>query len=74
MEFVIGPVLALLMGMKFTDFKNKQLEERVAALEFTVDRLNTLTVSIESEMPKKMLTTIVPIAQAVRKLNEQVGL
>jgi len=74
MEFVIGPVLALLMGMKFTDFKNKQLEERLAALEFTADRLNTLTISMESEMPKKMLTTIVPIAQAVKKLNEQVGL
>ena len=74
MEFVIGPVLALLMGMKFTDFKNKQLAERVAALEFTVDRLNTSTVSMESEMPKKMLTTIVPIAQAVKKLNEQIGL
>lgn len=74
MEFVIGPVLALLMGMKFTDFKNKKLEERVAALEFSVDRLNTSAVSMEAEMPKKMLATIVPIAQAVKKLNEQVGL
>ena len=74
MEFVIGPVLALLMGMKFTDFKNKELEKRVAALEFTVDRLNTSAVSMEAEMPKKMLATIVPIAQAVKKLNEQVGL
>tara|TARA_R110002050_G_scaffold136933_1_gene260267 strand:+ start:138 stop:401 length:264 start_codon:yes stop_codon:yes gene_type:complete len=74
MEIVIGPVLALLLGMKFTDYKSKALEERVKRLEETVALVTTSATTMETEMPKKMLATIIPIAQAVKKLNEQVGL
>jgi len=74
MEFVIGPVLGLLLGMKFTDYKSKELEARVKRLEGSVELVTTSATTMEAEMPKKMLATIVPIAQAVKKLNEQVGL
>ena len=74
MEYVVGPVLTLLLGMKFTDYRSKALETRVKRLEETMEVVTTSATTMEVEMPKKMLATIVPIAQAVKKLNEQVGL
>ena len=33
LEFVIGPVLALLVGMKFSVYKNKENEKQIAELK-----------------------------------------
>ncbi len=74
MEYVVGPVIALLLGMKFTDFKSKEQEKKIASLEESVTLVTTSATTMEAEMPKKMLATIVPIAQAVKKLNQEVGL
>ena len=67
LEYVIGPVVALLLGMKFTDFKDKNKDVQIKALEAKVELL-------ENEVPKKMMATLVPVAKAVQKLNQQVGL
>ena len=74
MEFVIGPVVALLFGMKFTDFKSKQQEAKAKALEQRIEVLETRLTANETEMPKQMLATIVPVAKAVQQLNRQVGI
>ena len=70
-EYVVGPILALLIGMKFTDFKAKEEHKLMA------DQVAALTLklaTVENELPKKVLATIVPVAKAVQKLNEEVGL
>jgi len=67
LEYVIGPVVALLLGMKFTDFKDKSKNVQIKALEAKIELL-------EDEVPKKMMATLVPVAKAVQKLNQQVGL
>ena len=67
LEYVIGPVVALLLGMKFTDFKDKSKDVQIKALEAKIELL-------ENEVPKKMMATLVPVAKAVQKLNQQVGL
>ena len=67
LEYIVGPVLALLLGMKFTDFKSKAKDEKIVELE------NKIAL-IESETPKKMMATLMPVAKAVQKLNQQVGL
>ena len=66
-EYIIGPVLALLLGMKFTDLKNKEKDVKISELESKIEL-------IETETPKKMMATLVPVAKAVQKLNQQVGL
>ena len=33
LEYIIGPVLALLLGMKFTDFKSKEKDAKIVELE-----------------------------------------
>ena len=67
LEYIVGPVLALLLGMKFTDLKNKEKDVKISELESKIEL-------IETETPKKMMATLVPVAKAVQKLNQQVGL
>jgi len=70
MEYVVGPVIALLLGMKFTDWKIKQKEAVIADLEQRVE----LVQQTEAELPKKVMATVMPIAKAVQKINQEIGL
>ena len=70
-EYAVGPILALLLGMKFTDFKAK---EEHKLMEAKVEELTKKLDVVKNELPKKVVTTILPIAKAVQKLNEEVGL
>ncbi len=67
LEFVVGPVLSLLIALKFGDIKDKRREKEIAELKEQV-------VLIENELPKKVMATMLPVAKAVQKLNQQVGL
>jgi len=67
LEYIVGPVLALLLGMKFTDLKCKQKDAKITELE---EKLSL----VETETPKKLMATLMPVAKAVQKLNQQVGL
>jgi hypothetical protein len=67
LEYIVGPVLALLLGMKFTDLKSKEKDAKITELEEKI----TL---VETETPKKMMATLMPVAKAVQKLNQTVGL
>ena len=67
LEFIVGPVLSLLIALKFGDIKDKRREKEIAELKEQV-------VLIENELPKKVMTTILPVAKAVQKVNQQLGL
>ena len=74
LEYVVGPLLALLVGMKFSVYKNKETEKTIAELKEQVVLLEKSTTSLENELPKKVMATMLPVAKAVQKLNQQVGL
>ena len=74
LEYVIGPVLALLVGMKFSVYKSKETDKQIAELKEKVVLLEKSASSLESELPKKVMATMLPVAKAVQKLNQQVGL
>lgn len=74
MEYVLGPILALLAGMKFSVWKAKQLENKIVSLEAKVETVVTRLDETDAEMPKRLMATVAPVAIAVKKLNEQVGL
>ena len=73
-EYIVGPILALLLGMKFTTFKNKEQEKVVASLQAKIEVLEKSSQQLEEELPKKVMATMLPVAKAVQKLNQQVGL
>ena len=67
LEIIVGPVLALLLGMKFTDMKSKEKDAKITELESKI-------ALMETETPKKLMATLMPVAKAVQKLNQEVGL
>lgn len=67
LEFVVGPVLSLLIALKFGDMKDKEREKELVTLREKVELM-------EAELPKKVMATMLPVAKAVQKLNQQVGL
>jgi hypothetical protein len=67
LEFVVGPVISLLIALKFGDMKDKKRVEEIKNLEAHIE-------VIENELPKKVMATMLPVAKAVQKLNAQVGL
>jgi len=70
LEYIVGPVVALLLGMKFTDYKVKEKAEQLQELKTRIEKIEER----ESELPKRIMATVMPVAQAVNKLNAQVGL
>ena len=74
LEFVVGPILSLLIAMKFDDIRDKKQKEEIAALQEKVIVLEKSASSLESELPKKVMASMMPVAKAVQKLNQQVGL
>ena len=74
LEFVVGPVLSLLIALKFGDIKDKKRESEINALQQRVELLEKSSSELENELPKKVMATMLPVAKAVQKLNQQVGL
>ena len=71
MEYVVGPVLALLIGMKFADYKTKELQKKVDTVIETVDQK---IVEQNTNMSQQTLKILMPVAKSVTKINEQLGL
>ena len=95
--YVVGPVLALLISLKFTQKQSTELQrdyvdlvakvelleangastklqENYVKLTAKVDLLEYRGAEADKEMLQKVMTTLMPIAKAVNKLNQEVGL
>ena len=74
MEYVIGPVLALLLSLKFSQQNDVKQRKRYEELAAKVEVLEKRNEEVDKEMLQKIMTTVMPIAKAVNKLNQEVGL
>jgi hypothetical protein len=74
MYYVLGPILALLVSLKYTQQQNtKQLKE-YETLVARVELIENRNEALDKEMLQKIMTTVMPIAKAVNKLNQEVGI
>jgi hypothetical protein len=74
MYYVLGPVLALLVSLKYTQQQNTKHQKEYEALVTKVELLENRNEQVDKEMLQKIMTTVMPIAKAVNKLNQEVGL
>jgi len=74
MYFAVGPILALLISLKYTQQQNQKHQKEYEALVTKVELLETRNEAVDKEMLQKIMTTVMPIAKAVNKLNQEVGL
>ena len=70
LEVIVGPVLAVLVTLKLSDMNLKKQGLEITALKADIELLKVA----EQETPKKMMATLIPIAKAVNKINQQLGL
>jgi len=85
MELIIGPALALIGSMFFTVVSAKKTEQRIddietssrkqiVLLEDKAAMLESKMIDITQNTEIKFAQTLAPVAQAVKALNEQVGI
>ena len=70
-EYLVGPVVAVLISMKFTDYKVKELSKKVEEVSKTCDARVT---EVNQQTSKALIGTLTPVAKAIKQLNEQVGI
>ena len=74
MYFAVGPILALLISLKYTQQQTTKHQKEYEALVAKVELLETRNEAVDKEMLQKIMTAVMPIAKAVNKLNQEVGL
>jgi len=88
MEYVIGPVLALLLGLKYSHYTGNKNKELIDALKSKVENTEEVAISLSSRMTtaeniinvidkqtlSKMVTTIQPVASAIKDIQAFVGM
>ena len=74
MYYAVGPVLALLISLKFTQQQNTKHQKEYEALVTRVELIENRNEALDKELLQKIMTTVMPIAKAVNKLNQEVGL
>ena len=74
MYFVVGPILALLISLKFTQQQQTKHKLEYEALLAKVEVLENRSAETETTILKNVMSTVMPIAKAVNKLNREVGL
>jgi hypothetical protein len=74
MYYAVGPILALLISLKYTQQQQTKHQKEYEALVTKVELLETRNEQVDKEMLQKIMTTVMPIAKAVNKLNQEVGL
>ena len=73
-EYAVGPVIALLISLKFGQVKAKKQEEVIAELTQRVTATELKVDTIDRETLKKMMVTVSPVAKAVKQLQDAVGI
>jgi len=74
MYYAVGPILALLISLKYTQQQNTKQQKEYEALVARVELIENRNDALDKEMLQKIMTTVMPIAKAVNKLNQEVGI
>jgi len=73
--YIAGPLVAVVISLKYTESKIKAHHEECCGLiREKVELIEKQKDEHETEMLKKVMTTVMPIAKAVNKLNNEVGI
>ena len=73
-EYLVGPIVAVLVSLKYTkymtDKQSVKCETCCAKIELVEQKLEVH----DKEILQKVMTTVLPVAKAVNRLNNEVGI
>ena len=73
MYYVLSGVLAVLVSLKYTKHVTSKHQAEYEALVEKVELVEKSIDDHDTETLKKVMTTVLPIAKAVNRLNNEVG-
>tara|TARA_R100001015_G_C4447253_1_gene38671 strand:- start:24 stop:251 length:228 start_codon:yes stop_codon:yes gene_type:complete len=73
MYYVLSGVLAVLVSLKYTKHVTSKHQAEYEALVEKVELVEKSIADNDTETLKKVMTTVLPIAKAVNRLNNEVG-
>ena len=73
MYYALSGILAVLVSLKYTKFMTDKQEEKYNELVAKIELVEKRNSQIDKEMLQKVMTTVLPIAKAVNRLNQEVG-
>ena len=73
-EYVVGPLVAALISLKFTDYRVKKQAEKIADQEQTIGRVVKIVEAMDKETLRKMMVILTPMSKAVKQLQDEVGI
>ena len=74
MYYVLSGVLAVLVSLKYTKHVTSKHQAEYQALVEKVELVEKSIDDHDTETLQKVMTTVLPIAKAVNKLNNEVGI
>jgi len=78
MEYLLGPIIAAVISIAFSEKRCKdrckQHSDEIANLDARVESVENALRLSEQEMPKRLMSTLLPVAKEVTKLKSAVGI
>ena len=74
MEYVLGPLIALVVSLKYANHQSTKNAARIEAAVAQIEKIEQRFDTSDKETLKRVMTTVMPIAKAVNKLNQEVGI
>ena len=74
MEYVLGPLIAAVISLKYANYMSSKNTARIEAVAAEIEKVEGRIEATDKETLKRVMTTVMPIAKAVNKLNNEVGI
>ena len=73
-EYVVGPLVAALISLKFTDYRVKKQAETIAEQQENIAKIVKLIEKTDKEALRKTMVLVSPMSQAIKRLQAEVGI
>ena len=74
MEGILGSIAAIILSAGYTQFIKLKLDKAIENLEAKVAKVEIYASTVDKQALQKMMITVQPIAGAVKKLQDTVGI
>ena len=74
MYYILGPVIALLISVKYTQQVSAKQQTQCAECCAKIESVEKKLETHDTEILQKVMTTVLPVAKAVNRLNNEVGI
>tara|TARA_B100000073_G_scaffold315967_1_gene292253 strand:+ start:302 stop:532 length:231 start_codon:yes stop_codon:yes gene_type:complete len=74
LEYIAGPIVAVLISLKYTKYMSDKQSAKCEACCAQIESVEKKLEIHDKEVLQKVMTTVLPVAKAVNRLNNEVGI